>query len=178
MGVLYPQPPSISAHSLRLLHLSVDLAPSASASGASNSTASSLPPVTVSALLSVSFTLHNRNAYSAHHYASLVNIRSLPPAAPLYGQIVIPAGFLEKNGDEEVLTSVYVSTSITAPEQIAAWESDGMRVEATAATRGYVDFLFGLQVDYTVHTLCSATLTLRMQQSTVDVSQQQCKNGL
>ena len=174
IGVLYPRPPSIVAHSLRLLQLEVDLSPS-TAAGATNTATTA---VNVSALLSVAFTLHNPNAYSAHHYASLVSISSVPPALPLNGHLVVPAGFIASHGAEDVNSNVSVTTSITSPTQLQQWQSGGMQVAAAADTSGYVTFLFGLPVHYTVHTQCTATLTLDMRQSSVAVSGQKCSNGL
>ena len=140
-------------------------------------------------MLSVSFTLHNPNAYSAHHFASVVHIRSLnPAAAPLNGQLLVPAGFIHSHGAEDVTSNVSVSTYISSPAQLQQWQSGsesgsgsgsgGVQVAATADTSGYVSFLFGLHVPYTVHTDCSATLTLDLQQATVAVSEQLCSNGL
>ena len=174
VGVLYPQPPSIVAHSLRLLQLTVDLSPSAAASPTSSASSA----VNVSALLSVSFTLHNPNPYSAHHSASLVSIASLPPSAPLLGQLLLPAGFISARGSEDVSSRVYVSSAISSPTQLQRWQSGGVTVAATASTAGYVDFLLGLHVHFTVHSRCSATLTLGLQLSSLQLSQQHCNNGL
>ena len=173
VGVLYPRPPSIVALSLRLLQLTVDL--SSAAAAASSTTAAA---VNVSAVLSVSFTLHNPNCYSAHHSASVVSFHSLAPSAPLTGQLTVPAGFLSARGSEDVTSAAAVSTSISSSAQLAQWQAGGARVAAVADTAGYVDFLFGLHVRYTVHTSCSATLLLDLQRATVDVSQQQCSSGL
>ena len=126
----------------------------------------------------MSFTLHNPNAYSAHHSASLVSFRSVGSSALLTGHLTLPAGFIASRGSEDVSSTVSVLTSLSSPSQLQQWQGGGMQVAAVADTSGYVDFLFGLHVPYTVHTQCSATLTLDMQHSTVDVSGQQCSNGL
>ena len=160
IGVLYPHPPSITPHSLLINNLTVNLSAS---------------PIVIAASLSLTFSLHNPNPYSAHHYASLFLFSSA--SVPLSGSFLVPAGYIAANADEEISTSMQAAVDVRDQQDVSAWQQ-GVQVTGQGVTAGYVSFLGDWQISYDVTSQCEAVLALSLEDWSVTVLQQHCWTGL
>ena len=171
IGLLYPHPPTIASATLHLISVTPTNTPSSSPSTSSPS----FPTLNVS--LSLSLVLHNPNSYSAHHSPSTLTFHTLPPSPPTFVTLLLPPGYIASRASEPLTSNLTTLIPLTDPTTLTAYIT-GVSVQGGGVTAGWVDFIGGWRIPYSVTSSCSAVLRLGMQDWSIAVTQQQCHTSL